>query len=173
MGCGGDNRNSGNTGSDSTDMEAKESRTDLNGNRTDMPAQTRELTGCLLAGGDAGSFVLQLGSSTPATNSNASGAATSGSPAATSAAGSTWVPGATYRVMARNGEDLSAHLNKMVAVNGSIEGGTAGAVGTAGNQRPSNLPSDSSELGTVRVESVRQVADQCPAGATTRRPTSR
>lgn len=151
----------GNGGSNSSNTAAN----DAGRNGDAGGGEQRELTGCLLAGGDAGSYVLQLGSVGDA-------APSSGSAGAPAGAAGTWVPGATYRVIARNGQDLESHLNKLVAVNGSVEGGNGGSVGTAGGSGSSSgssrLPSDSSELGTVRVESVRQVADQCPTGASRR-----
>jgi len=149
----------GNSNPESNRTAANDANGDRNGNRAEMNGDTRELTGCLLAGGDAGSYVLQLGSG---------GDAVGGSTGSTASAGSSstpWVAGATYRVLAQSGQDLSQHLNKMVAINGSVDPGKASTVGTTGNSGSTNLPSDSTELATVHADSVRQVADRCPAGA--------
>jgi hypothetical protein len=152
----------GNGNSDSNRTAANTAVGDRNGNRTELNGDTRELTGCLLAGGDAGSYVLQLGSGGDATGG-------SGASATAGSSSTPWVPGATYRVLAQSGQDLSSHLNKMVTINGSVDPGKASTVGTTGNPSSANLPSDSTELATVHADSVRQVADQCPAGAS-RRP---
>ena len=166
LACGAD------TSSESREMAANDWAVEQHSNQPDMAAQTRtSLTGCLLAGGDAGTFVLQLASAGDRP------AATAGSPPAE---GSAWAPGATYNVRAANDQDLSQHLNRMVTVEGPVDMGTAGSIGTSGSagskaddsraERSSatagSMARDgmSADLPTLRAESVRTVADQCSSG---------
>lgn len=88
------------------------------------------LTGCLLAGGDAGSYVLQLAS--------AGDTSTQGTSSATPSAGGAWAAGQTYRVVAQQGnDDLQNNLNKRVVVSGYVESGNQ-TVGTSGSSTGSS-----------------------------------
>jgi hypothetical protein len=149
------------------------------------------LTGCLLAGGDAGSYVLQLAS--------AADLGTPGAPAGAPAGN--WAEGRTFRVIADNDkDDLAQNLNKRVAINGYVENGTVGTSGTANNSAPTDTATangtgattgaglgagsannssgpdasnptatsgnSASSMQTIRAESVKAVADQCPPSGT-------
>jgi len=133
----------------------------------DRSAESRAtLTGCLLAGGDAGSYVLQVASTSA-----------SGVPPASTSSGT--ASSQAYRLIARNGEDLSANLNKRVAVNGQIEGaavGTSGATGLprangandptgsraeSGAANGGNTAGSTESMQTIHADSVQKVADQC------------
>jgi hypothetical protein len=168
LGCGGDRT------TESREMAANESAAEQHSNQPDMAAQTRtSLTGCLLAGGEAGTFVLQLASA---------GDRPSGSAGSPPAEGSAWAPGATYQVRAADSTDLSAHLNTMVAIEGPVAMATAGSVGTSGaagskaddsRAERSGAASRSmardgmtDDLPMMRAESVRKVADQCSSTGT-------
>lgn len=154
--CGGDNANRNgsaeNMSSDRGDMATNERN---EGTRT-------MLTGCLLAGGDAGSYVLQLASASAAPGTTVS------SPADSAAE--------TYRIVAGNNDDLAKHLDKRVAVEGYVSRaanapvGTSGAQGSSGSAasdsratgstgREASIPAAS--LPSVRVESIREVAGEC------------
>lgn len=166
LGCGGDRA------TESRAMVATDSAAEQHSNQPDMAAQTRtSLTGCLLAGGEAGTFVLQLASAGDRS------AGTAGSPPAE---GSAWAPGAMYQVRAADNTDLSAHLNTMVAIEGPVAMATSGSVGTSGaadskaddsRAERSNAASGSmardgmnADLPMMRAESVRKVAAQCSSG---------
>ncbi len=127
-------------------------------------ANRASVTGCLLAGGEAGSFVLQLASANP----------TGGAADRPQMSAGTWAPGATYNIVAASGQDLASHLNTMVAIEGPFISNTAGTSGTTtGTDRPrddnardrrADTSDSAGAMHTVRAESVRRVAEQCAAG---------
>jgi len=116
------------------------------------------LTGCLAAGDTQGTYVLRL-----AAAGDASGGA-SGNAAANEAT----TAGRAFLVVPESGEDLSANMNKRVAVDGFIENrsptatsgtGTPAATATSGATGASG--GTTANLQVVRARSVRHVADSC------------
>jgi hypothetical protein len=167
-------------GGGSNDMN--ESSGTIAGNRepaaiNDQAGQNRQtLTGCLLAGGDAGDYVLQVA------RADVPSAVSAAAPADVASADS-W----TFRIVPGAGAELGSHLNKRVSVEGFVDRSNA-PVGTSGVQGGSNAKSgafstaDANRSGTtangtrdegvspqempiVRAESIQTVAGNCPAPA--------
>jgi hypothetical protein len=169
LACNGQNNPDANrSGTDMSDRGSEAMNTRSDDNRA-------TLTGCLLAGGNAGSYVLQMASADLSSN---------GAPSSTpSAMGNS--ASVTYRIISdKDNGDLEKNLNKRVAINGYVSSNTNGTVGTSGTQRngsettgtsgttangssprmnsgqDASIPA--SELPSIRPESVRQVSGQCP-----------
>jgi len=183
--CGGSNTGSGrNTEGSNGDMSNRNS-TAANEGAGDAGGNRATLTGCLLSGGDAGSYVLQL-----AAADMGGGGTSSSTP---SSAGNS--AGLTYRIISDQNNDLQSNVNKRVAINGYVNNntstgpiGTSGSAGAAGGNGSGSAGSGSSsgrsqgdaggsipasQLPTIRAESVRKVADECrETGASNGRATT-
>jgi hypothetical protein len=137
---------------DENSAARNDSSADMNRPASDAADQNRSsLTGCLLAGGEAGSYVLQLA----VANAGAAGGGASNRPT-----DATWAPGATYRIESANNQDMSPYLNKMIAVEGPFNSNMAGTAGSSDKDR-----SSAENLHTIRADSFRIVAERCPAPA--------
>jgi hypothetical protein len=110
------------------------------------------LTGCLLAGGDAGTYVLQI-----ASPSEMPGTTVSSSPSSMPDKSAQ-----TYKIVADNTQDLAQHLNKRVTINGHLEDNAGNTpVGTSGAASAQNGSIPASQLPSLRAESVHEVAGEC------------
>ncbi len=164
LACGGGN-NSADNGSDRGAMSDTTSSGNMTqgsaaGSQAGGPGAPATLTGCVLAGGEAGSYVLQL-ADTGNASSGSSGATGSSGGSSSSGAGN-WAPGQTYRLVAGNGEDFGQHLNKKVSVNGYVQSlSSAPPVGTAGSQSGASAAANAGDVGAIRAESIRTVAERC------------
>src|SRR4051812_11077875 len=132
--CGGtNNANERNMAGSRGDMPDQNS-TAMNNRAGDTGAEGNRatLTGCLLAGGDAGTYVLQLAAADMSGSGGTSTSSSTPSPAGNSA-------GLTYRIISDRNDDLQPNVNRRVAIDGYVNDnsstgpiGTSGTPGTAG-----------------------------------------
>ena len=181
LACGGGSNSTSNGSGGGTEMSdnsgggnmADQART---GSGASSAGAQETLTGCVLAGGDAGSYVLQLASTADSRSGSSSGGSSS-SPSSSSAG--KWAPGQTFRLVTQNGEDIGQHLNKQVAVNGYVENSSSGqAIGTSGSQSSASgsgansagqgansagmrTTTSGDDMQSIRAQSIRKVADRC------------
>src|SRR4051812_14200253 len=83
------------------------------------------LTGCLVSGDQPDTYVLRLAA--------AADTATTGTASSTPSSANDAAAGRAFRVVSDKQDDLSANLNKRVAVNGYVESASASASGNSGN----------------------------------------
>jgi hypothetical protein len=141
----------------------------------DTKAQQVTMTGCLerSAAGTAGTAGTATGTpssaaaagfilSNASAGSGSSASGTSGT-SGTGAAGTSSSPGAKYRLMGGDQEDLTKYVNSKVEIRGTLDRSSASsATGAAAGTSASGQSSDN--LPTLRVTSVKQIAASCAGG---------